>query len=75
MSIHLIKEKNAVQVPLTEWEKTQKELIRLRKQVKETKTLAEIKNAVVSFERDLRKGKKSNGKDARSFVSELMNEK
>lgn len=75
MSVQLIKDKNAVLVPLPEWEKTQKELIRLRKKVKENKTLTEIRDAVVSFEKKVRNGKTGKSKDARSFASELMNEK
>lgn len=75
MSAQLVKEKNAVLVPLPEWEKTQRELIRLRKKVKETETLAEIKNAIVSFEEGVRSGRSTKAKDAREFVAELMNEK
>ena len=74
-NIQIIKEKNAVLVPIKDWEKTQRELARLRKKVGEAEIMAEVKNSIISFEKNLRNGKAAEGKDARKFVAELLNEK
>jgi hypothetical protein len=63
-----IKEKNAVLVPIEDWEKVQKELIRLRKRVKKAEILEDIRAAILSMKKNEKKGV-----DAREFVNELLN--
>lgn len=74
-NIQNIKDRNAVLVPIKDWEKMNKELVRLRKRVKKAKILAEIKAAVLALEKDLKTGKELKGRDAREFVNELIHEK
>lgn len=74
-NIQNIKDKNAVLVPIKDWEKMNKELVRLRKRVKKAKILAEIKAAIITLQNDLKTGKEPKGIDAREFVNELRNEK
>lgn len=52
-SIQHIKDKNAVLVPIKDWEKMQNELIRLRKKVNKAKILKEIRAAIIEVEEDL----------------------
>lgn len=73
-NIQHIKDKNAVLVPIKDWEKLQKELVRLRKRVKKAKILTEIKAAVAALEKDIKNGSAPKGKDAREFISELLDE-
>ena len=73
--IREIKEKNAVLVPIKDWEKIQKELMRLRKQVNKARILTELKAEIISIKEDVRNGKSPKGKAARTFVKELVNEK
>lgn len=61
-------------VPIKDWEKTQKELARLRKKVGEAEIMVEVKNSIISFEKNLRSGRPAKGKDARKFVAELLDE-
>ena len=74
-NIQLIEGKNAVLVPIKQWEKVQNELVRLRKKVNEAKILVEIKEAIISIETDIRNGVTPKGIDAREFINELRNEK
>lgn len=53
-NIQHIKDKNAVLVPIKDWEKMQSELIRLRKKVNKSKILKEIKAAIIEVEEDLK---------------------
>ncbi len=54
-NVQVIKEKNAVLVPVKKWEKVQDELVRLRKKVKKAKILQDIREAVLSLEADLKR--------------------
>ena len=74
--IEVIKEKNAVLVPIEKWEKVQKELSRLRKKVRKAKILNDIKAAVISIEDDLKRPahKRKIKKTAYEFLDELLNE-
>ncbi len=74
-NVEIIKEKNAVLVPLSQWERVQNELVRLRKKVKKEKLLREIRATIIEVETDIRNGVKPRGRDAREFIAELMNEK
>lgn len=74
-NIRQIEGKEAVVVPLKDWEKMQRDLIRLRKRLKKAEIIAGIKQAVIRIETDLKNENKTKGKDARKFVDELLNEK
>lgn len=74
-NIQHIKEKDAVLVPLKDWEKMQKELARLRKKVNKEKLLRELRNTIIEIETDIKNGVEPRGRDAREFVAELMDEK
>ena len=50
-----IKDNDSVLVPVKDWEKMQKELIRLKKKVKKAKILQEIRESILSLEADLRR--------------------
>ena len=73
-NVEIIKEKNAVLVPIKDWEKMQREVVRLRKKVNKAKFMEELRSAIISTETDIRSGKKPKGKDAREFIKELENE-
>ncbi len=72
--IEINKEKGTVLVPVKDWEKMQKELIRLRKKVAKEKFLRELKTAIIAIETDIKNGVTPKGRDARDFIAELMNE-
>ena len=74
-NIQHIKDKDAVLIPIKDWEKMQKELIRLRKKVNKAKILSDLKTAIVSIETAIRNGEEPKGMDAREFINELLNEK
>lgn len=76
-NIQHIKEKNAVLVPLKDWEKMQKELVRLRKKVNKAKILSEIRTAIIEIEEDLKRPKELRRitMSADEFLAELKNEK
>ena len=73
-NIQHIKEKDAVLIPVKDWERMQKELVRLRKKVAKEKLLNELRIAITAIETDLKNGVKPKGRDAREFIAELMNE-
>ena len=52
-NIQIIKEKNAVLVPIKDWEKTQKELARLRKKVNKAEVMNDLRAALVDLKIDL----------------------
>lgn len=52
MNVEVIKEKNAVLVPLKHWEKMQKELIRLRKRAAKEKILNDLSTALSDIQKD-----------------------
>ncbi len=74
-NIQHIKEKNAVLVPVKDWEKMQKELIRLRKKVKKAKILQDIKEGVLAIEEDLKRPPhlRRLRKTADEFLAEIGN--
>lgn len=76
-NIELNKEKNAVLVPIKDWEKLQNELIRLRKKVNKAKILKEIKAAIIEVEEDLKRPPESRRVTvtADEFLAELKNGK
>jgi len=67
-----IKDKDSVLIPLKDWEKMQKELIRLRKKVKKAKILQEIRESVLSLEADLRRP--SHQREIRMTADDLIAE-
>ncbi|MCC6328194.1 MAG: hypothetical protein IT174_06745 [Acidobacteria bacterium] len=52
-NIQVIKEKDAVLVPMKEWERVQSEIVRLRRKVKKAQILQEIRDSVLSLKADL----------------------
>lgn len=74
-NIQHIKDKDAVLVPVKDWERMQKELVRLRKKVSKEKLLRELQDTIVEIETDIKNGVEPRGRDAREFVAELVNEK
>jgi hypothetical protein len=75
-NIQHIKEKDAVLVPLKDWEKMQKELARLRKKVNKEKILRELRNTIIEIEEDIKRpeGERRICKTADEFLLELKNE-
>lgn len=76
-NIEHIKDKDAVLIPVKDWEKMQKELVRLRKKVNKAKILNEIRTAIIEIEEDLRRPKELRRitTSAEEFLAELKNEK
>lgn len=76
-NIQHIKEKDAVLVPVKDWEKMQKELARLRRKVNKAKILNEIRTAIIEIEEDLKRPKdlRRITMSAEEFLAELKNGK
>ncbi len=76
-NIVLNKEKDTVLVPVKDWEKMQRELVRLRKKVSKAKILNEIRTAIIEIEEDLKRPKESRRitMSADEFLAELKNGK
>jgi len=76
-NIQHIKEKDAVLIPIKDWEKMQNELIRLRKKVNKAKILNEIRTAVIEVEKDLKRPPELRRitMTAEELLAELNNEK
>ncbi len=53
-SIQYIKDKNAVLVPVNQWDKLQNEIRRLKKRLKKAEILTEIKESISDLRKDLR---------------------
>jgi len=53
-NVQLIKEKKAVLVPIKDWEKLQKELVRLRKQTAKDELLRDLNQALAGIKADSR---------------------
>ena len=72
-----IKDKDAVLVPAKDWDKMQKELIRLRKKVNKAKILSEIRTAIIEIEEDLKRppALRRITMSAEEFLVELKNGK
>ena len=73
-NVQIIKEKDAVLIPIKDWEKLQREVVRLRKKVNKAKFMDDLRSAIISCETVIRSGKTPKGKDAREFIKELENE-
>lgn len=75
-NIQHIKDKNAVLVPVKDWEKMQKELVRLRKKVNKAKVLSELRTALIDLKNDLARDDydPANEMSAEEFLAELRNE-
>ena len=76
-NIQHIKDKDAVLVPVKDWEKMQKELARLRRKVNKAKILTEIRTAIIEIEEDLKRPKdlRRITMSAEEFLAELKNGK
>lgn len=70
-NIQLVEGKDAVLVPLKDWEKMQRDLVRLRKKVNKEKVLRDIRNAVIEIEADIKNGREPRGRDVHEFLAEL----
>ena len=75
-NIQHIKDKNAVLVPIKDWEKMQKELVRLRKKVNKTRVLSELRTSIIDLKNDLVRDDydPANEMSAEEFLAELGNE-
>lgn len=73
-NVQQIRDEDAVLVPVKDWERMQKELVRLRKKVAKEKLLRELRTSITSIETDIKNGVKPKGIDARDFIAQLMNE-
>ena len=75
-NIEYLKDRNAVLVPVEQWEKLQSELVRLKKRVKKAKVLTDFKNSLSNLKTDLRDKKydASSELSADEFIAELENE-
>ena len=73
-NIQHTKDREAVLIPIKDWERMQKELVRLRKKVAKEKLLRELKTSIIAIENEIRNGDEPKGRDAREFIAELMNE-
>lgn len=75
-NIQHIKDKNAVLVPIKDWEKMQKELIRLRKKVNKAKMLSELRHSLIDLKNDLARDyyDPADEMSAEEFLAELRNE-
>lgn len=74
-NIEHIKDKNAVLVPVKDWEKMQKELVRLRKKVNKAKTLSELRRSLIDLKNDLARDDydPADEMSAEAFLAELRN--
>ncbi len=75
-NIHHLKDKDAVLVPIKDWEKMQKELVRLRKKVNKTRVLSELRTSIIDLKNDLARDDydPANEMSAEEFLAELGNE-
>ncbi len=75
-NIQHIKDKDAVLVPVKDWERMQKELIRLRKKVNKAKVLSELRTALIDLKNDFARDDydPANEMSAEEFLAELRNE-
>lgn len=74
-NIQHIKDKNAVLVPIKDWEKMQKELIRLRKKVNKAKVLSDLRRSFIDLKNDLARDDydPADEMSAEEFLAELRN--
>lgn len=74
-NIQVIKEKDAVLVPMKQWEKVQNELIRLRRKANKEKFLKELKASIIELEEDIKRppSQRKIRKTADEFLAELQN--
>ncbi len=66
---------DAVVIPAKEWEKIQRELVRLRKRANKERTLSELRETLIRIKTDIKDGRTPQGQDADEFIAELMNAK
>lgn len=73
-NIEHIKDKNAVLVPVKDWEKMQKELIRLRKRAAKDELLKDLSEAIADIEADLKlpPNRRKKRKSADEFLREMQ---
>lgn len=76
-NVEVIKEKNAVLVPLKKWESMQKEFERLKKKAAKFELLNELGKAIAELEADLQLPKtlRKRRKTADEFLSEMQDAK
>ncbi len=76
-NIQHLKEKNAVLVPIKDWERMQKELIRLRKRAAKNELLNDLKQAIADIEADLKlpPDRRKKRMSADEFLREMQNAK
>lgn len=74
--IEYLKDKNAVLVPLEQWEKLQSELVKLKKRVKKSKVLTDLKKSLAELKTDLRDENYDTEKEisAADFIAKLKDE-
>lgn len=74
-NIQIITEKNAVLVPIKDWEKMQRELIRLRKRAAKDDLLKDLSQAIAGIEADLKlpPSRRKKRKSADEFLQEMQN--
>ncbi len=75
-NIEYLKEQNAVLVPLQQWKKLQDELAKLKKRVKKSEVLTDLKKSLAELETDLRDENYNADKElsADNFLAQLKNE-
>ncbi len=75
-NIEYLKDQNAVLVPLEQWEKLQSELVKLKKRVKKSEVLTDLKKSLAELETDLRGENYDAGKElsADDLIAKLKDE-
>ncbi len=75
-NIQYLKDKNAVLVPLEQWEKLQNELTKLKKRIKKAEVLTELKNSLSELKTNLRDENYDANREvsADEFLAQLKNE-
>jgi predicted nucleic acid-binding Zn-ribbon protein len=75
-NIEYLKDRDAVLVPLEQWEKLQSELAKLKKRVKKSEILTDLKKSLAELETDLRDESYDAEKEisAADFIAKLKDE-
>ncbi len=75
-NIEYLKDRDAVLVPLEQWEKLQSELAKLKKRVKKSEILTDLKKSLAELETDLRDRNYDASKElsADEFLAQLKDE-
>jgi len=74
-NVQIIEEKNAVLVPIKDWDRLQRQVDRLKKKVRTTEMLNDLRATLIEIETEIRSGRTPKGRDADEFLAELRNEK